>query len=63
LIPTIAAAGTVYVVVIGLMFFNPALRRIDVRMPAANELGVAEPTHAQASPQARRSSTMKAGLS
>jgi hypothetical protein len=49
--------------VIGLMFFNPALRRIDVRMPAANELGVAEPTHAQASPQARRSSTMKAGLS
>jgi MFS family permease len=63
LIPTIAAAGTVYVVVIGLMFFNPALRRIDVRMPAANELGVAEPTQAQASPQARRSSTMKAGLS
>ena len=59
LIPTIAVAGTVYLVVIALMFATPALRRMDARV---GEEPVAEPTHAQASVQARRSATMKAGL-
>jgi MFS family permease len=62
LIPTIAAAGAVYVAVIGLMFFNPALRRMEAK-PAAKEAVVAEPAPSQASPQARHSATMKAGLS
>jgi MFS family permease len=62
LIPTIAVGGAVYVIVIALMFFNPALRRMEAR-PAAKELVVAEPTPAQGSPQARHSATMKAGLS
>jgi hypothetical protein len=63
LIPTIAAAGAVYVGVIALMFLNPALRRMDARPAAGKETVVAEPTQAQASAQARRSPTMKAGLS
>lgn len=62
LIPTIAVGGAVYVVVIGLMFFNPALRRMEAR-PVAKEVVAAEPMQAQASPQARHSATMKAGLS
>jgi MFS family permease len=63
LIPTITAAGTVYVVVIALMFFNPALRRMDATKALAEEPIGGEPTQAQGSPQARRSATMKAGLS
>jgi MFS family permease len=62
LIPTIAAAGAVYLVVIALMFFNPALRRMDAQAAPGEELIEAGPSHAQASPQARRSATMKAGL-
>jgi hypothetical protein len=62
LIPTIAVGGAVYVIVIGLMFFNPALRRMEARPPVM-EAAVAEPIPAQASPQARHSPTMKAGLS
>jgi MFS family permease len=63
LIPTIAVVGAVYVVVIALMFLNPALRRMDAKTAAPEQPVIAEPTHAQASPQARRSATMKAGLS
>ena len=63
LIPTIAAAGAVYVGVIALMFLNPALRRMDARPATGKETVVAEPAQAQASAQARRSPTMKAGLS
>lgn len=61
LIPTIAAGATVYVLVIVLMFLNPALRRMDARV-AAKEPLAAESARAQSSPQARRSATMKAGL-
>lgn len=56
LIRTIAVMGAVYVIVVGLMFFNPALRRMD----AAKKPGVPAPTEATA--PARRSVTMKAGL-
>jgi MFS family permease len=62
LIPTIAVGGVVYAAVIALMFFNPALRRMDARAPTVQEPIGAEPSQAQASPQARRSATMKAGL-
>jgi MFS family permease len=63
LIPTIVAGGAVYVVVIALMFFNPALRGIDARvaMPQAT-VAAAELAQAQQAPQARRAATMKAGL-
>ena len=57
LIPTIATVGALYVVVVALMFFNPALKRMDAR-PMRGE----EPVPAEAAPQARSSATMKAGL-
>jgi MFS family permease len=61
LIPTIATGGVIYVLVIGAMFFNAALRGMNA--PAATRVpGVPEPTQAQSSPQARRAATMKAGL-
>jgi MFS family permease len=75
LIPTIATAGIVYVVFLALMFFNPALRGIDMkgvkgvtREPAGAEAAVAaaavaaEAEQAQSQPQARQAATMKAGL-
>jgi hypothetical protein len=55
LINTIAVAGALYVVVIGLMFFNPALRSMEGRRAPA------EPIPLEA-PQGRQSATMKAGL-
>jgi hypothetical protein len=60
LIRTIAVGGAVYVIVVALMFLNPALRRMDARVEAAKE--PIELAHAHRSPQARRSATMKAGL-
>jgi MFS family permease len=67
LIPTIATAGIVYVVFLTLMFFNPALRGIDVkvrtRAPTVAEAALtAEAEQAQSQPQARQAATMKAGL-
>jgi MFS family permease len=62
LIPTIAVGGAVYIAVIGLMFLNPALKRMDARPAVAEEPVAPEPTQAQSSPQARKSATMKAGL-
>ena len=62
LIPTIAVGGAVYIAVIGLMFLNPALKRMDARPAVAEEPITPEPTQAQSSPQARQSATMKAGL-
>lgn len=62
LIPTIAAAGAVYVVLIASMFANPALRRMDTKMPTVKEPQPEELTQAKQCPQARRSPTMKAGL-
>lgn len=62
LIPTIAVGGVVYVGFLALMFLNPALRRMEARAAPAAEHGSAEPAHAQASSQARRSATMKAGM-
>jgi Na+/melibiose symporter-like transporter len=60
LVPTIAVGGAVYVAAIALMFFIPALRRLDVSVPV--EPRRAAIVAAQASTQARRSATMKAGL-
>jgi MFS family permease len=62
LIPTIAVGGAVYAVVVGLMFFNPALRQMGAPTAVPRP---APPVEAQAAatPQARRSPTMKAGLS
>jgi MFS family permease len=62
LIPTITAMGALYVAVVALMFVNPALRRMDARMVAAEGPMAAEPTRAEPAPQARRCATMKAGL-
>ena len=60
LIRTIEVGGAVYVIVVALMFFNPALRRMDTRAAAAKE--PIELDQAHRTPQARRSATMKAGL-
>jgi MFS family permease len=62
LIPIIAVGGAVYLLVLGLMFFNPALRRMDAAPAEAPVAAAAEEARAQASPQARRAATMKAGL-
>jgi MFS family permease len=62
LIPIIVVGGTVYLLVVAVMFLNPALRRMDAPTPAPPEGAVAE-ARGHASPQARRSATMKAGLS
>jgi MFS family permease len=62
LIPTIATVGAVYAVIVGLMFFNPALRRMDARPAASQAPTPAEGSPAEASTQARSSATMKAGL-
>jgi MFS family permease len=62
LVPTIATGGVIYLLVIVAMFFNTALRGMDGHVPAGQPV-VAEPPQAQASPQARRAATMKAGLS
>jgi hypothetical protein len=60
LIPTIATVGALYVVVVALMFFNPALRRMDVP-PGARKPIENEPVSTEAA-QGRSSATMKAGL-
>lgn len=52
----------VYAVIVGLMFFNPALRRMDARLAASHAPTPAEGSPAEASTQARSSATMKAGL-
>lgn len=57
LVQTIAAGGAVYVVVLVSMLFNPALRRMDIRVGAAE----APATQTHRSSQARRAATMKAG--
>jgi MFS family permease len=62
LIPTIAVASAMYVLVVGLMFANPALRRMDARAAPGVEPAAEGPAPAQGTPQARRSATMKAGL-
>jgi MFS family permease len=62
LIPTIATGGLIYLSMIVLMFFNPALHRMNAP-GAAPEPAVAGPPQAQASLQARHAATMKAGLS
>jgi MFS family permease len=62
LIPTIATVGAVYAVIVGLMFFNPALRRMDARPAASHAPTPAEGSPAEASTLARSSATMKAGL-
>jgi MFS family permease len=62
LVPTIATGGVIYILVIVGMFFNSALRGMNAPT-AAREAVAPEPTQAQASPQARRAATMKAGLS
>ena len=62
LIAVIATAGVIYVLVLVLMFFNPALRRVDARVAPAQEPLAPEAAQAQASPQARRSANMKPGL-
>ena len=62
LIPTIAAGGALYVVVLALMFFNPALRAMDERIAVPKAPILAGTTQAAGSPQARRAATMKAGL-
>jgi MFS family permease len=59
LIRTIEVAGAVYVLMVALMFFNPALRRMDARVAVKEPI---ELEQAHRSPQARRSATMKAGL-
>jgi MFS family permease len=61
LLQTIAVVGALYVVLIGLMFFNPALRGMDVQGATARAAPT-EPMPTEASPQARQSATMKAGL-
>jgi hypothetical protein len=63
LIPIIAVGGAVYLLVLALMFFNPALRRMDAPAAEAPIAAAGDEAQAQASPQARRSATMKAGLS
>lgn len=63
LIPIIALGGAVYLLVVALMFFNPALRRMDAPAAEAPIPAAAEEAQAPAPPQARRSATMKAGLS
>jgi MFS family permease len=62
LIPTIAVMGVLYVIVVVLMFMNPALRGMDIRAAAAEEPTAAEPAPAEPPPQARSCPTMKAGL-
>lgn len=61
LIPTIATVGGLYVVVVALMFFNPALRGMGAKL-AAGASAPGEPMQLEPSPQARQSATMKAGL-
>lgn len=61
LIPTIAAVGAGYVVVIALMFFNPALKRMSVVLAIEEPMAV-EPPPAELTGQARSSATVKAGL-
>ncbi len=63
LIPIIAVGGAVYFLVVALMFFNPALRRMDATKAEARDVESLDQGQAQSSPQARRSATMKAGLS
>ena len=62
LIPTIAAVGALYVIVVVLMFFNPALRRMDARLTTTEGPMAAAPTQVEPSPPARQCATMKAGL-
>lgn len=62
LIPTIATVGSLYVAVVALMFLNPALRRMDARPDVAPAPMTADAISAEATPQARSSATMKAGL-
>jgi MFS family permease len=62
LIRTIEVGGAVYVIVVALMFFNPALRRMDAKVAAPKEPIVGELAQAHRTPQARRSASMKAGL-
>ena len=62
LIRTIEVGGAVYVIVVALMFFNPALRRMDAKVAAPKAPIVGALAQAHRSPQARRSATMKAGL-
>ena len=62
LIPTITAVGAIYLAVIGLMFFNPALKRMDAgSAPAAEPIAATVPA-AQLPAQARSAATMKGGL-
>lgn len=62
LIRTIEVGGAVYVVAVALMFFNPALRRMDAGVVAGKRPIIAAMPESTPSPQARRSATMKAGL-
>jgi MFS family permease len=62
LIGTIAAMGALYLIVVALMFANPALRGMDAGAAADEEPTAAEPTPVEPPPQARSCPTMKAGL-
>jgi MFS family permease len=62
LIPTITAMGTLYVVLVALMFLNPSLRRMDAPVTAPTGRSPVEPTPLPSVPQARQCATMKAGL-
>ena len=62
LIPIIALGGAVYLLIVAVMFFNPVLRGMAAPAAPPRAASVAE-APAPASPQARRSATMKAGLS
>jgi hypothetical protein len=54
--------AALYVVLLALMFLNPALRQLDKPMAAAGEPTAGEPPQLEPAPQARRAATMKAGL-
>jgi MFS family permease len=63
LMPTIAGMGAIYLVVVALMFVNPALRRMERAVaPGKEPLAAEAMAPSEPSPQARRCATMKAGL-
>jgi hypothetical protein len=63
LIPTIAVTGAIYVGIVGLMFFNPALLAMDARPAVDRERADTKPLRPEPSSQSRQCATMKAGLS
>jgi hypothetical protein len=54
--------GALSVIVVALMFANPALRLMDAKVAASEVPPGAEPMPLEPVPQARQCATMKAGL-